>query len=197
MDLRILDRPSAWDLGNEVLYRLCAEYPEHTDPEVVIAKVWLIGRAYAAPLERGRAMPGGLQNEGFYTGRVAPLVLASPIDQWLNDLRRVELGWDALPQILLAHRRVTDLFLEISGRAQRSLASKYLHFHRPDLFFIYDARAEKAVRGEVRRPPRIEVEKTEHDADYSLFVRRCLTLVDATSERGLTPRQLDRVLLGY
>jgi hypothetical protein len=198
--LKHLDRPSAWDLGNEVLYSLCSDYPGHSDPEVVVAKLWLIGRAYAAPLERGRPMPGNLRNESFYTGRAVPMVLASPIDEWLAELGGVSLSWDELPSVLRTHGLLTDLFKSISGRAQRSLASKYLHFHRPDLFFIFDSRAAAEVRAEVARPRRVTVRREDVDSEYSLFARRCLALtesIDAMAPISMTPRAIDRYLLGY
>lgn len=195
-----LNRPSAWDLGNEVLYSFCAEYPAHTEPDVIVAKLWLIGRACAAPIERGRPMPGGLQNEGFYTGRVVPMVLASPVDGWIDELRGARLDWDDLPRILRAHKRFTDLFKSISGRSQRALASKYLHFHRPDLFFIYDPRSEKAVRALAPRPRRLQVPKNEVDSSYALFARRCLETMETLAPESpvpLGPRPMDRYLLGY
>ena len=44
--------PSPWNVGNKVLYDLCRERPLHTDTQAVLAKIWLIGRAYAAAIER-------------------------------------------------------------------------------------------------------------------------------------------------
>lgn len=41
-----------WDLGNEVLYRLCATHSQHTDISAIVAKVLMIGRVYAAAIER-------------------------------------------------------------------------------------------------------------------------------------------------
>lgn len=48
-------RPEAtdiWSAGNATLYSLCAEFPLHTDAQKVIGKLWLIGRAYTAAIER-------------------------------------------------------------------------------------------------------------------------------------------------
>ena len=45
-----------WAFGNEVLYRMCRESPLHEDPDVVVGKVWLIGRSYAAAIERRSGM---------------------------------------------------------------------------------------------------------------------------------------------
>lgn len=54
-----------WDLGNQVLYDLCRQYPGHTDEQAVIAKIWLIGRTYAAAIER-RWTKSELTGDRFY-----------------------------------------------------------------------------------------------------------------------------------
>jgi hypothetical protein len=46
--------PSIWDLGNQVLYSLCQAHPRHDHSDAIVAKVWLIGRSYAAAIERER-----------------------------------------------------------------------------------------------------------------------------------------------
>lgn len=46
---------SAWDMGNQVLYDLCRRHPGHSEPGEILAKIWLIGRSYAAAIERGRS----------------------------------------------------------------------------------------------------------------------------------------------
>jgi len=35
-----------------VLYDLCKQHPLHTDADEIVGKVWLIGRSYAAAIER-------------------------------------------------------------------------------------------------------------------------------------------------
>ena len=47
-----LDAPDNWGWGNEVLYRMCREEPGHTKLDVIAGKVWPIGRAYSAAIER-------------------------------------------------------------------------------------------------------------------------------------------------
>jgi len=42
-----------WDTANGILYGLCRKYPGHTDDAIIVAKLWLIGRSYAAAIERG------------------------------------------------------------------------------------------------------------------------------------------------
>lgn len=43
---------SRWEYGNSVLYRMCEEEPEHKEIDVIVGKIWLIGRSYAAAIER-------------------------------------------------------------------------------------------------------------------------------------------------
>jgi len=133
-----------WDLGNEVLYELCAKYPRHDAEKEILAKIWLIGRSYAAAIERRKNSKQDA--EQFYLKTVAPAIRNSDIDTWLSDI-----AWERKPTsenysgIVAVHKKLTDLFFDISGMKKRSLASKYLHFHFPHLFYIYDSRASSAV----------------------------------------------------
>ena len=43
-----------FDIGNDVLYQMCEKYPSHTNEEEIIGKIWLIGRSYAAAIERAK-----------------------------------------------------------------------------------------------------------------------------------------------
>ncbi|MFC1785893.1 hypothetical protein ACFLZA_00835, partial [Candidatus Neomarinimicrobiota bacterium] len=60
-----------WDFGNEVLYELCKKNFEHKEDDKIIAKVWLIGRAYAAAIERRKNKTD--INDDFYVEKVAPI----------------------------------------------------------------------------------------------------------------------------
>ncbi len=37
-----VSKDDPWRLGNQVLYELCRDYPHHTNPEEIVARVWLI-----------------------------------------------------------------------------------------------------------------------------------------------------------
>jgi hypothetical protein len=39
---------TAWDFGNKILYNMCRAKREHKEDQVIIGKIWLIGRTYAA-----------------------------------------------------------------------------------------------------------------------------------------------------
>src|SRR3989344_1985901 len=141
-----IDR-TPWDLGNAVIYKLCQEYPGHKTDEEILAKIWIIGRSYAAAIERRRI--NNHINDDFYTHIVAPGIRNSSIDQRLNGL----LVDGSFNNILTTHYWLTQLFRDMTGMDKRSLASKYLHFHFPDLFHIYDQRASstlnKLITGQV------------------------------------------------
>ena len=97
-----------------------------------------------------------------------------------------------------------DAFKEMTGLEKRSLASKYLHFHCPEKFFIYDSRAKEAIRKIVKRPDKkILSEIVEYDPEYGDFVCRMLELqkyldeklVDEKLGGHVTPRSIDSFLL--
>jgi hypothetical protein len=188
--------PSVWDFGNEVLYRLCKEHPRHDSEEIVIAKVWLIGRSYAAAIERRRTVRETTAGDRFYECAVAPGIRQSKIDSWLRSLDTDKSGGVDVP--LKVHGKVTDLFSTISQMQKRSLASKYLHFHFPERFYIYDSRACTALARLARPPRRPHVLGT--DRQYAAFVHRCDALNERVRKvigRRLSARELDKVLLAY
>lgn len=189
-----LRRQAVWDVGNRALYELCERHPFHQDAANVIAKVWLIGRSYAASIERRREHLD-VDNDDFYVKHVAPTICRSRIDDWLVSLRVLP-GPDAAA-VIPVHRRITLLFESISGLEKRSLASKYLHFHCPHAAYIYDARAAVAIR-RVSPPLRRSLECAERDEEYARFYQRCETFradLERVMERAMTPREVDSVLL--
>ncbi|QLH71293.1 hypothetical protein [Rhodopseudomonas palustris] len=188
-----------WDTCNKILYELCERYPAHTDRGAVVAKILIIGRAYAAAIERRKNKTAADQNDDFYLTSVAPAVMNSEIDQWLREARAATPGTqDGSRTLLMIHGKVTELFSRISDLEKRSLASKYLHFHVPQLFYIYDTRAVKAMRHFAYLVPRASRTDGTSDHEYRKFVEKCAHLVaHIRREFGLklSPRQLDNLLL--
>lgn len=186
-----------WHLSNEVLYNLCQEYPFHFDTEVVLAKILLIGRVYAAAIERRRSK--GEQNDDFYISNVAPKIIKSPIDQWIDIARRVEPeSVEALNVMIEVHGQTTKLFRDISGLDKRALASKYLHFHVPRLFFIYDTRAVEGIRTVGDIVGRAKRYSGDADAEYRKFAEKCARLrrhCEAKFGLPMSPREVDNLLL--
>ena len=190
-------RPSPWDFTNKILYDLCRRYPTHIRAEVVLAKMILIGRSYAAAIERGRSIEDGSIN--FYIEVVAPALQRSKIDQWIVEAKAVRLDSPlVLPTIVRIHGLVTALFCEISGTEKRSLASKYLHFHVPKLFYIYDSRAAQAIRELSTLLPRASRSAGLGDNEYRKFAAKCDYLRSHCAGKfgeRLSPRQIDNLLL--
>jgi hypothetical protein len=190
--------PSPWDLANQVLYSLCQSYPNHEADQAIIAKLLLIGRTYAAAIERRKNAEE--TSDDFYEVTVVEKIKKSNIDNWLSSLPNQILDpWQELGDVITVHKRVMDIFYELTGLEKRALASKYLHFHKPNLFFIYDSRAKEAISKITPRPSYIkDIPANESDSEYHIFCRRCLYLQDRINERfdkRLTPRQIDKILL--
>jgi hypothetical protein len=188
---------TAWDFGNQVLYDMCRTYPDHKQDQIIIGKIWLIGRTYAAAIERRRTTVGAL-GDAFYETVVAARIRESEIDNWFEAVRKSEA--DDLALHLEVHMHVMKLFRTISGLEKRSLASKYLHFHFPQHFYIYDSRAQKVI-SELTEPvgKRIPTLR-EHDDVYARFFLRCQGLhqgFDTQLGRPLSIREFDKVLLAY
>jgi hypothetical protein len=189
-----------WRVGNQVLYDLCRCHPRHVDDAAIIAKVWLIGRAYSAALERGRGMTVGdeVSNEQFYTEHIAKALRKSDLDRKLKALDSAQdINESNVGQVLDVHGYLVDLFETLTRKEKRSLASKYLHFHKPNLFFLYDSRANEGIRVCGVSAKAVDVPDGA-DARYARFVGKALALreyVASTFKTKLTLRQLDRLLL--
>ncbi|MDO8795211.1 MAG: hypothetical protein Q7J25_11385 [Vicinamibacterales bacterium] len=193
------DGADPWRVGNQVLYDLCQRCPDHDDDAKIIAKVWLIGRAYSASIERGKgdAVGADVPNDVFYIKHVAPALRASALDRKVAALKQFKvLDRSSVTQVLDTHGYLVTLFETLTHKSKRSLASKYLHFHCPDLFFIYDSRAALSIRRLAVAP--LNVDAPNADEQYAKFFGAALGLTRHVSKKfktRLTPRQLDRLLL--
>ena len=70
----LAQKNSRWKFGNSILYQMCEENPLHNNADVLIGKIWLIGRSYAAAIER-RKNADDYQGDDFYYDAVAPKML--------------------------------------------------------------------------------------------------------------------------
>jgi hypothetical protein len=192
-------RDDAWTIGNKALYDLCRRYPRHRRDADIVAKIWLIGRTYSASVERGRS--GGVgsdrSNEWFYTEAVPKALRESALDDRLESLNRFKrIDESNVNAILNTHALLMRVLRQLTGKNKRSLASKYLHFHRPHLFFIYDARAVKGIQA--LNLTRCPVNAPTADVPYAGFVADAISLQNRVWHQfghRLNPRQLDRLLL--
>ncbi len=188
--------PNIWDYNDRILYEMCAQNPHHTDKGVICGKMNIIGRSYAAAIER-RKNAKDTQGD-FYDEYVIPTLLTSDIDNRINDLRvfpRIEK--QNIKIVLSTHKYLVDLFYKITGHNKRSLASKYLHFHLPNMFFLYDSQAQSGLR-KLKLGLAIDRIDGDFNEEYAIFCFKLLKIREKTEhDRGiiLTPRQIHRMLL--
>jgi len=166
----------------------------------VIAKLWLVGRAYAAPIERrSKKAEPGTPTHGSYYCAAADAVIDSDLDGRLELLRaRTAAQLVDFETSIQVHAHLLAALKRVSGTVHRSFASKYLHFHLPDWFFILDAIASRGLSSECgrERPPKHLA--PGGDPEYRSFVGRAWLLRErlaADAPPRLTLRQLDRLLL--
>jgi hypothetical protein len=201
-DVDLAKADDIWTFANEILYRLCRDYPEHKKPDIVGAKIWLIGRSYAAAVERRKNVDpeNRIANDAFYKDVVIPKIKESDLDEKLNSLQGFsKVDENSIMSVLEVHHCFVKILSAITELNKRSLASKYLHFHKPKLFYIYDSIASLGLskvmpRYRLRRFP----SDGKFDTAYAKYAFKLLELQKQIEQKYgeyLTPRQLDRMLL--
>ena len=199
--------PNMWSIGNQVLYNLCKESPANTRNDIVVAKLWLIGRSYSAAIERKPTGPYKTTEEIYKFGVPEELVkFGEQLDEKIGLLKKEQrITKEILPQIIETHVFLTKIFNEISGKDNRSLASKYLHFHAPEFFYIYDSKAVKNIGNYIKLDKNLKQEimckSSTYDKAYIDFAVKMFQLNERIENEypdvWLTPRQLDIFLLEY
>lgn len=97
------------------------------------------------------------------------------------------------------HAELMGIWKSAGATGKRSLASKYLHFHRPDIFPILDSRASGGIRKvtpDARQIPKLGA--CSGDAAYLSFCARSAWLIQQVRRKfriRLSLRQLDNLLL--
>ena len=181
-----------WDWANSILYNMCKDKPKHDDVNITVGKINIIGRTYSATIERGAG-------SNFKILQVAKIINESEIDKLLEEAGLIEFpNKDNIENILKIHKYFTDILYKETGLKKRSLASKYLHFHAPKAFFIYDSIANTKIRENLRNIKSRFIISNSYDCDneYANFVYRCLYFRD-NFHKGKSPRDIDKILLGY
>jgi hypothetical protein len=189
------------DIGDNALYRMCEEYPEHTDKNAIVSKIWLIGRSYAADIVRTKRKPKDITADDFYKEFVYPkmLEIGAELDGRIAELNQVnEITPKSLPEISRTHKLLVDSFYSVTGQVNTSLASKYLHFHAPNMFYIYDSYADKSATGLSSGDKKIEKLLQGGDARYIKHLARLYDIQEYIKKEysiPMTPREIDRMLV--
>jgi hypothetical protein len=191
---------NSWSIGNRVLYDLCQTYPGHDNVRAVVAKVWLIGRSYSAAIERHcKPLPSGAPTDALYT-RVAHLLKSSTLDSALRSLKKSGPHTETDLRVPVEiHYQMLRTLKPLTHRSPRSFASKYLHFHAPAWFFIYDSIASRGLRRLLGRRRRSRLLRSIGDREYAHFVAGAWILRGDLVARGasLSMRELDIILLAH
>lgn len=178
---------SILDPRSRALYDLCFLNRSHLHDEIVADKLRLIARLYA---EYGAGL-------GFSPEYSAHCLTKSSVDRWFCTLATSENLDTSL--LLELHKRVMDVFADLPEVEARSLASKYLHFHFPELFCIHDAEVETAVNALMEGDCGF-LALADFDAAYGRFHACCRKLAERLRPelgRRLSPREMDRVLRAW
>ncbi|WP_286844131.1 MULTISPECIES: hypothetical protein [Sphingobacterium] len=207
---------SDWDISNQILYNMCQQYPSNTDSQSILAKTLIIGRTYAASIERRKVKNtiedvqpvATIINDDFYVNHVVPIFQGLDLDQYISEIKNwgniplVSLSDEQITKVLILHKILSGAFEKATGLQKRSFASKYLHFHLPHIYFIYDSRAYAAlnlVYKEVKPHGKRIVNTAQADQGYASFFLKCLRILDyfktADENLDITPRQLDNLLI--
>jgi hypothetical protein len=136
---------SIWDFENKVLYDLCRNYSQHNKEEEVLAKTMIIGRTYAAAIERRKNKNAMETGDDFYM-RVAKILIGSKIDELINNLKKFnDFNEESIKEIVIVHTYLVGLLYPLTKQNKISFASKYLHFHHKIVPMI-DSRAINNMR---------------------------------------------------
>ena len=117
----------------------------------------------------------------------------------MDELKPIsKLDMDNLSKPVEIHGFLTEKIGTITGQNNRSFSSKYLHFHFPDLFYIYDSRAVSALSKFKISLKDLIIKNENVDKEYAQFSYKCSHLQKMIFENTailLSIRELDNLLL--
>ncbi|MBL0233821.1 MAG: hypothetical protein IPQ08_09165 [Chitinophagaceae bacterium] len=197
--IRTIKRDHTWEITNKTIYGLCKKYPDHEKTEEIVAKVIIIGRVYAAALERGKATRHG-KGDNFYRIAVPAIMrkfFSSPVTKnIIAKIRNKNTPEDAIH----LHNQLMKRLKPLRKMNKVSFVSKYLHFHFPKSYYIYDSRANVGLPiVEKLFDRRIEINKTlKKTTKYGQFYTKsefARNLIQKSLNIKLSHREFDSLLL--
>jgi hypothetical protein len=179
----------SWERIDEWLYSLCTA-SGHVERADVQAKITIVGRTYSAGLERHVVLHNG-QDDRLVVAAAHLAEHGDAIDECLALLGPAtgELTPARLADIVQVHGWFTSLVAEVCRTSPRSFASKYLHFHCPDVP-VYDSYAYAALSADFPLSPGVRPFPKPDGADdeYYSYCCRLWTCYRRATSRGLKPR---------
>ncbi len=137
------EKSKVWDIGNKILYDMCQKYPVHNNKSEIIAKLWLIGRSYAAAIERRK---NAKESSDLFYVKVSKAISKSNLDSYIHQIPKgYQLNEEVILKVWDAHKFLTEELCKQTELYKISFVSKYLHFHCP-VVPIYDSRAVRSMR---------------------------------------------------
>lgn len=209
------DTAVAGTFENRILYRMCFEHPDHTDVAVVKGKIIAIGRIYSASPQRGAGRPKAGNPDVFEA--IAAAICADGFDDCLKNLPTdMRIDQSHIDGVVQVHARLKSIVFEATRinnersaeskagsdtpwkpRYHPSFASKYLHFHRPNLIPIYDGIAATGLAKTRKLKTNLRYQHT--DKGYGRFCADWLGFAaDFSKNQGAphwSPRMIDTDLL--
>lgn len=187
-------------LWDKTLYGLCKKYPEHDQLDAIFAKVALIGRSYAAGLERHT------EGKKRRLDIICNFMLKNgkAIDKEISKLAKLKpfITNENLQTILGSHYKLCKLLAPImqNRNLPRSFMSKYLHFHAP-VVPIYDSIGSSLLKSKDWYPWNRSMSEISNpkkvDPQYWRHCVRLLFLQEDMKQGGYHPtvRELDYYLV--
>ncbi len=190
---------------NQALYWMCLEQPKHSNPGIIRSKLIAIGRTYSASIERTKGGKKKPEGPSFFD-HVSECFVASKLNTLLGkslDNKRIDDN-SVFRKVIECHEHLVDLIKKSTGSwccdgrdddwkpaANRSFASKYLHFHKPNAFPLMDSVANKGLISEGLKG---------NTDDYEKFCCRFLAFSKGESKskykfKNWTPRSIDKELI--
>jgi hypothetical protein len=207
---RINNEKGVEDLRNDILYKTCRTHFRHKNNDTIFAKISLI-RSVAMEREQNVKNKEVWYN-GFDTESIISALKNSEIDHEMNVLKKIELspGVRSLPLSVYAYL-LKIIEKSVDSRIIHSFWSNYLHFHLPQLFFIYDDRTEEAISKHDDSFLKMVMSTSycrklihrysNQPADqYARFFCKCIVFRQELffiCDTKLTPREMDKILLDY
>ncbi|WP_125862909.1 hypothetical protein [Pseudomonas defluvii] len=192
-----------FDVLNSMLYEAVAAQPSNSDKAQIIGKLMLIGRTYSASVER-RKTRGHIKDERQALEVIieaSEYIAESRCAAMLASIGMSDrLTRDRLPEVVAIHLECCRALSKANNRENSSLASKYLHFHRPEFFPIVDSYVREGWSwvmdelGQTYRGWRV-FGKVDRYGDWCTRVLDLRELIENLHEGAVSLRQIDNYLL--